>query len=81
MAKSKSVDTPLASHFKLSLAQCPTTKEEQGKIKAIPYASLVGNLMYAMVCMRPYIAHAVGVVSCFLSNPGKDHWEAVKWIF
>ena len=36
--------------------------------------------MYAMVCTRPYIAHAVGVVSRFISNPGKDHWEAIKWI-
>ena len=36
--------------------------------------------MYAMVCTRPDIAHAVGVVSRFLENPGKEHWEAVKWI-
>ena len=36
--------------------------------------------MYAMVCSRPDIAHAVGVVSRFLENPGKEHWEAVKWI-
>lgn len=36
--------------------------------------------MYAMVCTRPDIASAVGVVSRFLSNPGKEHWEAVKWI-
>ncbi|PKI45901.1 hypothetical protein CRG98_033700 [Punica granatum] len=26
------------------------------------------------------IAHSVGVVSRFLSNPGKEHWNAVKWI-
>ena len=37
--------------------------------------------MYAMVCTRPYIAHAVGIVTRFLANPGKGHWEAVKWIF
>ncbi|XP_059281032.1 14-3-3-like protein GF14 iota [Lycium ferocissimum] len=29
----------------------------------------------------PDIAHAVGVVSRFMSNPEKQHWEAVKWIF
>ncbi|GKC63544.1 retrovirus-related pol polyprotein from transposon TNT 1-94 [Tanacetum coccineum] len=40
----------------------------------------VGNLMYAMVCTGPTIAHAVGVVSRFMSNPGKEHWEAVKWL-
>ncbi|RVW41518.1 Retrovirus-related Pol polyprotein from transposon TNT 1-94 [Vitis vinifera] len=38
------------------------------------------SLMYAMVCTRPDIAHAVGVVSRFMSRPGKQHWEAVKWI-
>ena len=80
MAKSKPVNTPLAGHFKLSSAQCPTSDEEQEGMKQIPYASAVGSLMYAMVCTRPDIAHAVGVVSRFLSNPGKDHWEAVKWI-
>ncbi|KAI4334943.1 hypothetical protein L6164_013639 [Bauhinia variegata] len=36
--------------------------------------------MYAMVCTRPNIAHAVGVVSRFLSNPSREHWNAVKWI-
>ena len=46
----------------------------------VPYASVVGSLMYAMVCTRPDIAHAVGVVSRYLNNPGKEHWMAVKWI-
>ncbi|GAA0185894.1 hypothetical protein LIER_33182 [Lithospermum erythrorhizon] len=44
------------------------------------YASAVGSLMYAMVCTRPDIAHAVGVVSRYMSNPGREHWEVVKWI-
>ena len=46
----------------------------------VPYASAIGSLMYAMVCIRLDIAHAVGVVSRFMSKPGKQHWEAVKWI-
>ena len=36
--------------------------------------------MYTMVATRPDIAHAVGVVSRYMSNPGKRHWEAVKKI-
>ncbi|GJX04366.1 hypothetical protein Tco_0190282 [Tanacetum coccineum] len=36
--------------------------------------------MYLMVCMSPDIAYAVSVVSRFLVNLGKNHWEAVKWI-
>ncbi|CAA0829062.1 cysteine-rich RLK (RECEPTOR-like protein kinase) 8 [Striga hermonthica] len=46
----------------------------------VPYSSAVGSLMYAMVCTRLHTAHAFGIVSRYLSNPGKDHWEAVKWI-
>ncbi len=46
----------------------------------IPYASAVGSLMYAMTCTRPDIAHAVGVVSRYMANPGKKHWEALKWV-
>ncbi len=37
--------------------------------------------MYAMVATRPDIAHAMEVVSRFMSNLGKAHWEAVKCIF
>ena len=47
---------------------------------SVPYASAVGSLMYAMVCTRPDITHAVGVVSKYMANPGKEHWEAVKWL-
>ena len=76
----KPVSTPLAGHFKLSSNECPTSKKDKEEMMKIPYASAVGSLMYAMVCTRPDIAHAVGVVSRFLSNPGKEHWNGVKWI-
>ena len=46
----------------------------------VPYSSTIDSLMYSMVCARPYIAHAVGVVSRYMNNLGKEHWEAVKWI-
>ncbi|MCO5556827.1 hypothetical protein L7F22_010380 [Adiantum nelumboides] len=36
--------------------------------------------MYAMVATRLDIAFAMGVVSRFMSNPGKKHWEAVKGV-
>ena len=47
----------------------------------VPYASAVGRLMYAMVCTRPDIAHAVGVLSRYMSKPGKEHWTTVKRVF
>jgi len=46
----------------------------------IPYTNAVGALMYAMVCTRPDLSHAVSMVSRYMHNPGKEHWQAVKWI-
>ena len=74
------MSTSLANYFRLSRDLSPKTQEEIDSMAMMPYASAVGSLMYAMICTRPDIAHAVGVVSRFMSNPGKLHWEAVKWV-
>ena len=47
----------------------------------VPYASAIGSLMYAMVCTRPNIAHAVGFLSRYMSKPGKEHWTTIKRAF
>ena len=73
MSIAKSVCSPLASPFKLSSKHCPTSEKEKQGINGISYASVVGTLMYAMVCTRPAIAYVFGVISQFLSNLGKEH--------
>ncbi|KAL8110481.1 hypothetical protein AgCh_026264 [Apium graveolens] len=59
----------------------PFKRKRKKKMEKIPYGSVIGSLMYAMIYTRPDLAHSVGVVSRFLSNPGREHWAAVKWIF
>ena len=59
---------------------CPETQEEIDYMSRIPYSSVVGSLMYAMVCKILDIAHGVGVVSRYINIPCKDHWKAVEWI-
>jgi hypothetical protein len=80
MQNAKPVSTPLAIHFKLTKEMCSKTLKEIEYTSRVPYSLAVGSLMYAMVCTRPNIAHAVGVVSRYMNNPNKEHWEAVKWI-
>lgn len=80
MSKAKSVTTPLGAHFKLTRQMSPSSEKEADEMANVPYASAVGSLMYAMVCTRPDLAHAISVVSRFMANPGKEHWQAVKWI-
>ena len=63
MEKAKPVTTPFAMHMKLSISQCPSTEEDKEYMSKVPYSFAVGSLMYAMVCMRPDISHAVSIVS------------------
>ena len=70
----------MAVHFKLGPSTIPTTNKERKYMSKVPYSSVVGSLMYAMVCTRPDLAHEISVLSRFISNPGKTYWEAVKWI-
>ena len=78
MENAKAISTPLPGHLKLTKDMCPKTQEEEDKMSKVPYASAVGSLMYAMVCTRPDIAHAVGVVSRYMSHPGLEHWNTIK---
>ncbi|KAE8678648.1 hypothetical protein F3Y22_tig00111402pilonHSYRG00027 [Hibiscus syriacus] len=77
---SKLVSTPLTPHFKIGASISPKDDAEREYKSKVPYASVVGSLMYAMVCTRPDISQAVGVVSRYIHDPGKEHWQAVKWI-
>ncbi|RWR92156.1 Gag-protease-integrase-RT-RNaseH polyprotein [Cinnamomum micranthum f. kanehirae] len=63
---------------KLDLTQCPQNDLERKEMEKYPYASLVGSLMYAQVCTKPDISHAVGMLGRFQSNPGIAHWKAAK---
>ena len=72
---------PILIGVRLSIERCPKTQEEEEDMSSVPYASAVGSLMYAMVYTRPDIAHAMGVLSRFMSKLGIEHWTIVKWVF
>ncbi|GKB23950.1 hypothetical protein Tco_0863351 [Tanacetum coccineum] len=61
--QTKRVSTPLASQFKISAAMSLKNDAERAYMENVPYANVVGSLMYAMICTRPDISHAVGMVS------------------
>jgi hypothetical protein len=42
------------------------------------YSQIVGSLMYLASTTRPNISFAVSKLSRFISNPGIDHWHALK---
>ncbi|KAG8498395.1 hypothetical protein CXB51_006971 [Gossypium anomalum] len=65
---------------KLSAQLSLSTNTEQEYMLQVLYSNAVGSLMYTMMCTRPDISQAVSIVSKYMHNPGKGHWQAVKWI-
>ncbi|KAA0065357.1 gag/pol protein [Cucumis melo var. makuwa] len=78
MQNSKKSLLPYRYGIHLSKEQCPKTPQEVEDMSNIPYASTVGSLMYAMLCIRPDICYSVGIVSRYQFNPGRDHQIAIK---
>jgi hypothetical protein len=81
MSNCKPLSTPISKGQHLSKTMCTQNETELKEMESIPYAQAVGSLMYAMTSTRPDICYAIGLVSRYQSNPGKEHWQAVKRIF
>ena len=73
MDQSKKGFLPVLQGVQLSMAQCPTTAEDRENMSAIPYASAIGSIMYAMLCTRPDVNLAVSLVGRYQNNPGMEH--------
>jgi hypothetical protein len=72
------ISIPLDPGAPLTDAQCPISDNEKKDMKNIPYKQLVGSLLYIARMMRPDISFAVSLLSRFMANPGRVHWEAAK---
>jgi ATP-binding cassette subfamily B (MDR/TAP) protein 1 len=53
--------------------QCPSKADERKRMSKVPYASTVGCIMYAMICTRPGVSHALSVASRYQADPGESH--------
>ena len=78
MQDSKKGFLPFRHGISLTKDQCPKTSVKIENMKAFPYASVVRSLMYAMLCTRPDICFAIGIVSRYQFNPGRECWTAMK---
>jgi hypothetical protein len=46
---------PIPVGARLTVEQCPKTKEEIEDMEHVPYAIIFGILIYVIACTRPYI--------------------------
>jgi len=63
MQDSKPMDTLVDKNLSLSRDMCLKTPEEKEKMSRVPYASVIGSLMYAMMCTHLDICYVIGLVS------------------
>ena len=71
MSDCSSVSTPMsAKPYKLS--------NTHFNAKEMPYAKLVGKLLYASKCTRPDITASVNYLSRFMPSPHIEHWLQAK---
>jgi hypothetical protein len=62
----------------LSSSQSPSTYSDFEYMSKVPYSSVIGSLMYDMVCSHPNLSYAMSLISRYMTNPGKEHWNVVK---
>jgi hypothetical protein len=79
MAECKAVKTPLPTDHDLTLPE-PWKEGEEEEMKGVPYAQLVGSLMYVMTCTRPELAYPAALLSRYMAVgvARKKHWVAAK---
>lgn len=80
MKEAKGMSIPVDPHTRLSKEMSPNTQAGKEEMDRIPYASLVGSLLFAANVTRFDIAFGVNVLSRYLQNPGLQHWKAAKRI-
>jgi ATP-binding cassette subfamily B (MDR/TAP) protein 1 len=71
MQDCKPTNTYVDRSLSLSRDMFPKTLKEKEKMSKVPYASVVGSLMYAIMCTHPDICYIVGLVIQYQSNPGQ----------
>ena len=73
------ISTPADPSVQLSQSMGPANKDEEQRMKKIPYSSAVGSVLYTRLTRIDCLA-AIAEVARFMSNPGLKHWQAVKRI-
>ena len=75
------IASPMNPGLVLTADMCPSSPEELASMRSVPYLSALGSLQYLATMTCPDIQFAVNYLARFNSNPGKQHWLAVKHLF
>ncbi|GJZ18002.1 retrotransposon protein, putative, ty1-copia subclass [Tanacetum coccineum] len=71
MDNSKRGHILMQERFDLNKTQGASTPKEVKRMQNVPYASVVGSIMYAVRCTRPDVAFVQNITSRFQQNPAE----------
>ena len=71
---------PAKPDRRLTPEMSPKTEDDRNYMANVPYRECIGSLMYLMAMTRPDIALALNQAAAYVSNPGREHWDAVLQI-
>jgi len=74
LVNAKSTSTPMVPNSALSADDEDLLNKDEKSV----YMSIVGSLMYAMVCTRPDLAYTLSRLSKFMANPATRHMTAAR---
>jgi len=63
MENSKRGCLPIGVGITLSSKSCPKPPKEREGLSKVPYANVVGAIMYTMTCTHSNVAYAQGITS------------------
>ena len=75
------VSTPMVPGLHLIPAPSPQSLEDAEYMKDKAYMRAIGKLNYLALGTQPDISFTTSTLARFSSNPGPEHWRAVKHLF
>lgn len=78
MLDSKPIHNPLAAHFRLCNLFVQKIDKEKSKTQRVPYANVVGCLMYTIVLIKPNISLTVSVVNRYIAAAKRNIREVLN---
>nr|GEV56916.1 hypothetical protein [Tanacetum cinerariifolium] len=78
MENSKRGSIPMQEKLKLSKSQSASTPAELKHMQDVPYALVVGSIMYDVRCTLPNVAFAQNTGYVFVLNGGAVDWKSAK---
>ena len=73
LTNSTPVATPMVTGATFSTADSPSTPTQVMRMHRIPYAEVIGSVLWPVVVSQPDAAFAVSILSQFMQNPRPTH--------